>query len=145
MSESKNIMNSKSVKKTSDIGFIIFLVLFFVLVGVVLIRSKINYVVKNDPYEAIKMKLEEIVGKELKMIEELDVGNSHLSFKAKGVYAAKYVSADNKYEEYARNVLGFPKDYFMPCFIGIGKPHKGIVPVKQKEINIKERIHWDTF
>ena len=48
-------------------------------------------------------------------------------------------------EEYARNVLGFPKDYFMPCFIGVGKPHKGLVPVKQKEINIKERIHWDTF
>lgn len=47
--------------------------------------------------------------------------------------------------EYARDVLGFPNDYFMPCFIGIGKPKKGISPVKQKEINVKERIHWDQF
>ena len=47
--------------------------------------------------------------------------------------------------EYAREILGFPNDYFMPCFIGIGKPQKGVSPVKQKEINIKERIHWDKF
>lgn len=47
--------------------------------------------------------------------------------------------------EYARAVLGFPTDYFMPCFIGIGKPKKDISSVKQKEINIKERIHWDKF
>ena len=47
--------------------------------------------------------------------------------------------------EYAREILGFPNDYFMPCFIGIGKPKKGVSPVKQKEINIKERIHWDKF
>ena len=24
--------------------------------------------------------------------------------------------------EWARDVLGYPEDYFMPCFIGIGKP-----------------------
>ena len=48
-------------------------------------------------------------------------------------------------EEYARKVLGFPEDYFMPCFIGIGKPRKDAVPVKQKEISIKERIHWNKF
>lgn len=47
--------------------------------------------------------------------------------------------------EYAREILGFPNDYFMPCFIGIGKPKKGVSPVKQKGINIKERIHWDIF
>ena len=48
-------------------------------------------------------------------------------------------------EEYARDVLGFPNDYFMPCFIGIGKPKREVSPVKQKEIHIKERIHWDKF
>ncbi len=46
---------------------------------------------------------------------------------------------------YAKDILGFPNDYFMPCFIGIGKPKKQIIPIKQKEINIKERIHWDKF
>ncbi|MBR6336896.1 MAG: nitroreductase family protein [Ruminococcus sp.] len=47
--------------------------------------------------------------------------------------------------EYARSILDFPNDYFMPCFIGIGVPKSGIVSVTQKEINIKERIHWDRF
>lgn len=46
---------------------------------------------------------------------------------------------------YAKDILGFPNDYFMPCFIGIGKPKKQIIPIKQKEINIKERIHWNKF
>ena len=45
----------------------------------------------------------------------------------------------------AREVLGFPSDYFMPCFIGIGKAKKDAVLVKQKEINLKERVHWNKF
>ncbi|MBQ1518983.1 MAG: nitroreductase family protein [Ruminococcus sp.] len=47
--------------------------------------------------------------------------------------------------EYARDVLGFPSDYFMPCFVGIGRPKKDIQPVKQKNINIRERIHLERF
>jgi len=47
--------------------------------------------------------------------------------------------------EYARDVLGFPSDYFMPCFIGIGRQKKDIQPVRQKDIDIRERIHWDRF
>lgn len=38
---------------------------------------------------------------------------------------------------YAKDILKFPNDYFMPCFIGIGKPKKQIIPIKQKEINIR--------
>lgn len=47
--------------------------------------------------------------------------------------------------ESARDVLGFPSDYFMPCFVGIGRPKKDIQPVKQKNINIRERIHLERF
>ena len=47
--------------------------------------------------------------------------------------------------EYARDVLGFPSDYFMPCFVGIGRPKKDIQPIKQKNINIRERIHRERF
>lgn len=42
---------------------------------------------------------------------------------------------------YARDVLGFPNDYFMPRFIGLGKPCDDAVFVKQKEFSLKERIH----
>lgn len=47
--------------------------------------------------------------------------------------------------EYAKEVLGFPDEYFMPCFIGIGKPKKNADIIKQKEINVNERIHWDKW
>ena len=72
------------------------------------------------------------------------IENIFLSAAAEGYGCNLRVPLGNE-EEYARDVLGFPNDYFMPCFIGIGKPKKGISSVKQKEICIKERIHWDKF
>ncbi len=47
--------------------------------------------------------------------------------------------------EYSRKVLGYPDDYFMPCFIGIGRPQKNITAIKQKDIDLKQRIHWDKW
>lgn len=47
--------------------------------------------------------------------------------------------------EYARDVLGFPDDYFMPCFIGIGRPQKDVPVVKQKSIDLAERIHLNQW
>ena len=43
--------------------------------------------------------------------------------------------------EYARETLNFPEDYFMPCFIGIGKPRADVPPVKQREYSLSEHIH----
>ncbi len=48
-------------------------------------------------------------------------------------------------DEWAKDVLGFPDDYFMPCFIGIGKPAENAAVIKQKSINVNERIHWDKW
>ena len=45
----------------------------------------------------------------------------------------------------AINAATFVGFRFMPCFIGIGKPKSDIAPVKQKQIDIKQRIHWDRF
>lgn len=46
---------------------------------------------------------------------------------------------------YARYVLGFPKEYLMPCFIGIGKPKLDVPAIKQKDIDVKKRIHWNRW
>ena len=70
------------------------------------------------------------------------IENIFLAAAAEGYGCNLRIPLGNE-EEYARDVLGFPEDYFMPCFIGIGRPKKDIAPVKQKEISIKERIHWD--
>ena len=47
--------------------------------------------------------------------------------------------------EWAKEVLKFPEDYYMPCFIGIGRPKKGCDVITQKKIALSERIHWDRW
>ena len=47
--------------------------------------------------------------------------------------------------EHAREILGYPEEYYMPCFIGIGRPKANASIPKQKDIDIKDRIHWDIF
>lgn len=37
--------------------------------------------------------------------------------------------------EWSREVLGYPKDYMMPCFIGIGRQSREAVSIKQKDIH----------
>ena len=47
--------------------------------------------------------------------------------------------------EWARSVLDFPADYFMPCYIGLGKPSENASYVEQKKISLEERIHKDRW
>lgn len=72
------------------------------------------------------------------------IENIFLAATAEGYACNLRVPLGNE-AEYAKEVLDFPNDYFMPCFIGIGKPQKNASIVKQKNIDIKERIHWDKF
>ena len=51
----------------------------------------------------------------------------------------------NDEEKIAQNVLGFPDDYMIPCFIGIGKPSNDAVLTKQISVDIDEQIHWQKF
>ncbi len=48
-------------------------------------------------------------------------------------------------EKIARNVLGFPEDYLIPCFIGIGRPAEGAVKTKQLAVDLDKMIHWQMF
>lgn len=47
--------------------------------------------------------------------------------------------------QWSRKILGYPDDYLMPCFIGIGHPKPGSKIIKQKNIDINERIHWNSW
>lgn len=46
---------------------------------------------------------------------------------------------------YSRQVLGYPEDYLMPCFIGIGIPAKDAIIAEQIDIDIAQRIHMDKW
>ena len=48
-------------------------------------------------------------------------------------------------EQIAKEVLGFPDEYLIPCFIGIGRPSKDAVRTKQIEINLDEQVHWNKY
>ena len=72
------------------------------------------------------------------------IENIFLAATAEGYGCTLRVPLGNE-GEYARNFLGFPHDYFMPCFIGIGKPQKDAAKVQQKNIVLKDRIHWNKW
>ena len=72
------------------------------------------------------------------------IENIFLASTAEGYGCTLRIPLGNE-GEYAREVLGFPDDYFMPCLIGIGKTKKDAPVIKQKEIDVKERIHWDNW
>ncbi|MCI7760439.1 MAG: nitroreductase family protein [[Eubacterium] saphenum] len=72
------------------------------------------------------------------------IENLFLASTAEGYGCTLRVPLGNE-EEYSRKVLGFPNDYFMPCFIGIGKPKKDAPVIKQKDIDVNERIHLNKW
>lgn len=72
------------------------------------------------------------------------IENMFLASTAEGYGCNLRIPLGNE-AEYARDVLGFPDDYFMPCFIGIGRPKQDAAPIKQKEIDVRERIHWNKW
>ena len=72
------------------------------------------------------------------------IENIFLASTAEGYGCTLRIPLGNE-AEYAKKVLDFPNDYFMPCFIGIGKPKKDVPLIKQKVIDTKERIHWNKW
>ncbi len=48
-------------------------------------------------------------------------------------------------QEYVRNVLKFPEEYVMPCYIAIGKPKDGAVYNEQKKYAVEDRIHLNEW
>ncbi|MCR4657555.1 MAG: nitroreductase family protein [Lachnospiraceae bacterium] len=72
------------------------------------------------------------------------IENIFLAATAEGYGCNLRISLGNE-SEYAREVLGYPEEYYMPCFIGMGRPKENASIPKQKDIDIKDRIHWDVF
>lgn len=45
----------------------------------------------------------------------------------------------------AQSVLGFPGEYLIPCFIGIGRPAPDAVLTRRIPADLKTQIHWNKF
>ncbi|HKM35962.1 MAG TPA: hypothetical protein VJY54_14635 [Lachnospiraceae bacterium] len=72
------------------------------------------------------------------------IENIFLATTAEGYACTLRIPLGNE-GEWSRETLNYPKDYLMPCFIGIGKPRKDAPNAKQKDIIIKDRIHWNQW
>ena len=48
-------------------------------------------------------------------------------------------------ESVAQSVLGFPDEYLIPCFIGIGRPADNAVRTKQLVPDLEKQLHWQKF
>ncbi len=48
-------------------------------------------------------------------------------------------------EELARKATGFPEEYMIPCFIGIGRPAENAVRTKQLIPDLEKQLHWQKF
>lgn len=72
------------------------------------------------------------------------IENMFLAATAEG-YACNLRIPLGDEDKHARKALGFPEDYLMPCFIGIGKPSKDAKMIQQRDIDVRERIHRDVW
>lgn len=48
-------------------------------------------------------------------------------------------------EEAARKATGFPEEYMIPCFIGIGRPAENAKRIKQLVPDMEKQLHWQKF
>lgn len=48
-------------------------------------------------------------------------------------------------EKLARNATGFPEEYMIPCFIGIGRPADNAIRTKQLIPDLEKQLHWQNF
>ncbi|MDO5558141.1 MAG: nitroreductase family protein [Oscillospiraceae bacterium] len=72
------------------------------------------------------------------------IENMFLAATAEGYACTLRIPLGNE-GEWAREVLKFPDDYLMPCFIAVGKKKDGCREIEQKEICVEERIHNNTW
>lgn len=72
------------------------------------------------------------------------IENLWLAATAEGYGCNLRIPCGNE-EELARKATGFPEDYMIPCFIGIGRPADNAVRTKQLIPDLEKQLHWQKF
>ena len=72
------------------------------------------------------------------------IENLWLAATAEGYGCNLRIPCGNE-EETARNVTGFPEEFMIPCFIGIGRPTNNAVRTKQLNPDLEKQMHWQKF
>lgn len=72
------------------------------------------------------------------------IENMLLAITAEGYASALRIPLGDE-GDWAREVLNFPEEYLMPCFIAVGKTSANASCVVQKKYTIAERIHKNVW
>lgn len=72
------------------------------------------------------------------------IENLWLAATAEGYGCNLRITCGNE-EEMARKATGFPEEYMIPCFIGIGRPADNAVRTKQLVPDLEKLLHWQKF
>lgn len=72
------------------------------------------------------------------------IENLWLAATAEGYGCNLRIPCGNE-EELARKATGFPEDYMIPCFIGIGRPADNAIRTKQLIPDLENQLHWQKF
>lgn len=70
----------------------------------------------------------------------LCIENILLAATAEGLGVSLRIPFENELK-YLREIIHYPEDYYIPCYLGIGYPAKDAVTIPQKQFDIKEKIH----
>ena len=74
----------------------------------------------------------------------LCIENILLAATAEGIFGVTRIPMQEE-SDHIKQVVGHPDNYVMPCYIALGYPAKDAHLPKQKEINVKERIHFNVW
>ncbi len=68
------------------------------------------------------------------------IENILLAATAEGLGVSLRIPSEKELD-YLREVVQYPEDYYMPCYLGIGYPAKDAVIIPQKEFDIRDKLH----
>jgi len=72
------------------------------------------------------------------------IENILLAATAQGLACALRIPVGDE-AEYVHDVINAPKEYIMPCYISIGYPAKNASVVKQVDIDVEQKMHFNKW
>lgn len=74
----------------------------------------------------------------------LCIENILLAATAEGLGVSLRIPSDKELV-YLRELVHYPENYYMPCYLGIGYPTKDAVITPQKDFDIRDKIHVNAW
>lgn len=72
------------------------------------------------------------------------IENILLAAVSEGIFGVTRIPNYNESER-IKKIIGHPDNYFLPCYIALGYPAQNAKVITQKDISVKDRIHFNLW